>query len=64
MITPHGEMLDTIIEGGTGSMSMDYMQPATMPDRFESGTINATGIIGLHAGIQFLHNRNGTDLSA
>lgn len=49
--------LDTIIEGGTGSASMNLSQPDFLPDRFESGTLNNSGIIGLGAGIDFVKSK-------
>lgn len=45
-----------LIEGGTGSLSSDILQPTFMPDKFESGTMNAPGIAGLLAGINFINN--------
>lgn len=45
---------DTIIEGGTGSFSMDSAQPLSLPDRFESGTMNLPGIAGLSSGVAFI----------
>ena len=48
------EMLDTLQEGGTGSTSLDLVQPDFLPDRFESGTLNTPGIAGLSAGIDFV----------
>lgn len=48
-------MLDTIVEGGTGSSSLDLHQPDFLPDRFESGTLNNSGIISLGAGIDFIN---------
>lgn len=57
MLAMHGETLDTLIEGGTGSNSVNLAQPDLMPDRFESGTVNAPGIAGLHAGIRFVRAR-------
>lgn len=51
---------DTIIEGGTGSSSAEFMQPEELPDRFESGTPNLPGIAGLKAGIDFVRKK-GTD---
>lgn len=48
--------LDTIIEGGTGSASLNLNQPDFTPDRFESGTLNNSGIIGLGAGVDFVSN--------
>lgn len=46
--------LDTLIEGGTGSASLSLDMPDFLPDRFESGTINTAGVIGLRAGIDFV----------
>jgi cysteine desulfurase family protein len=48
----------TFIEGGTGSLSQSTVQPQFLPDKFESGTLNAPGIAGLLAGINYI-NRNG-----
>ena len=48
--------LDTIIEGGTGSNSLDTLQPELRPDKYESGTLNTLGIVGLGAGIDFIEN--------
>ncbi len=45
---------DTLIEGGSGSSSEILAQPEYLPDRFESGTLNAPGIGGLAQGIQFV----------
>jgi selenocysteine lyase/cysteine desulfurase len=42
------------MEGGTGSLSERDRQPEFMPDRFESGSHNAIGIIGLSAGVQWI----------
>lgn len=41
-------------EGGTGSKSEELTQPEMMPDRYESGTPNTPGIVGLGAGIEFI----------
>ena len=60
LITAKGESLGTIVEGGTGSNSVSLEQPDFMPDRMESGTLNAPGIAGLRAGIEFLQ-RVGMD---
>ena len=45
---------DSLIEGGTGSNSIDYAQPLILPDKFESGTNNFSGIIGMGEGIKFV----------
>jgi cysteine desulfurase/selenocysteine lyase len=57
LITSEGCELDTLIEGGTGSNSTSLEQPDFMPDRLESGTVNAVGIAGLRAGIEYIKNR-------
>ena len=44
-------------QGGTGSISDSLLQPDTMPDKFESGTPNAPGIIGLGAGIEYIFSQ-------
>ncbi|MTI48633.1 aminotransferase class V-fold PLP-dependent enzyme [Sporosalibacterium faouarense] len=41
-------------EGGTGSKSDLLIQPEMLPDKFESGTPNTPGIIGLGAGVQYI----------
>jgi len=46
--------LDSIVQGGTGSESSSPEQPDLRPDKFESGTLNTAGIIGLGAGIQYI----------
>ncbi len=43
-------------EGGTGSLSDKTVQPAFMPDKFESGTLNVAGIAGLSKGIDFINS--------
>lgn len=48
---------DTLFEGGTGSNSYDYNQPEILPDRFESGTDNFPGVLGLSSGIKFVKSR-------
>lgn len=45
---------ESLIQGGTGSFSSDRKQPATLPDRYESGTPNLPGIAGLNEGIKFV----------
>lgn len=46
----------TFIEGGTGSISQSTVQPDFLPDKFESGTLNAPGIAGLLAGVNYIMN--------
>jgi cysteine desulfurase family protein len=56
LITPHGDKLSTLVQGGTGTNSESYLQSEVMPEKFESGTPNVIGIAGLHAGIKFLNS--------
>ena len=44
----------TLLEGGTGSLSMQQEMPDFLPDRLEAGTHNMPGIAGLLAGVRFV----------
>ena len=46
--------LEPIIAGGTGSASDSEYLPASLPDRFESGTPNLPGIYGLEAALRYV----------
>lgn len=48
------KILATTREGGTGSISELDVQPDFMPDKYESGSHNAIGLIGLAEGVQYL----------
>lgn len=48
------EKIEPLISGGTGSISHTEEIPHFMPDRFEAGTMNLPGIIGLNAGLNWL----------
>ena len=50
------EQLTPLVSGGTGSHSDSEAVPAEMPDRFEPGTMNLPGIVGLHAALTYLEN--------
>lgn len=50
------DICSPLIVGGTGSVSSDIIQPKFLPDKFESGTVNAPGIAGLLSGINFIKN--------
>ena len=45
------------ILGGTGSLSHSLSQPDFLPDKFESGTLNIPGIIGLYEAIKFIKSQ-------
>ena len=51
---------DTIIEGGTGTNSNELVQPAFLPERLESGTVNVPGIAGIMGGLEFVKTK-GTE---
>jgi cysteine desulfurase/selenocysteine lyase len=51
-------------EGGTGSVSENDRQPDFMPDKFEPGSHNAIGIIGLSEGIQWILQQGIEKLAA
>ncbi|MDR1053773.1 MAG: aminotransferase class V-fold PLP-dependent enzyme [Planctomycetaceae bacterium] len=56
-----GVQVRPLIEGGTGNGMVEgtnpteiFEQPATLPERLESGTLNTHGIAGLAAGLRFI----------
>ena len=51
-------LLGTLVEGGTGTQSRSFQMPQEAPERYESGTVNVPGILGLGAGLErYLHGR-------
>lgn len=46
--------LQPIRFGGTGTNSLEFIQPETSPERYESGTINTPGILGFGEGVKFV----------
>lgn len=46
-----------LIAGGTGSQSDSLLMPDTLPDKYESGTMNLPGIVGLHAALSYLEEQ-------
>lgn len=54
LITDGKHTIKPLMEGGTGSTSLEAFQPDFLPDALESGTVNTAGIIGLDAGIEFV----------
>ena len=49
--------IEPLLSGGTGSVSHLEEVPAFMPDRFEAGTLNLPGIMGLHAALVWLEQQ-------
>lgn len=56
------EKIEPLISGGTGSISHTEEIPHFMPDRFEAGTMNLPGIIGLNAGLKWLKQTTCTSI--
>ena len=54
LIIREGINLTPLRFGGTGSQTKDENQPEVLPDKYESGTPNLPGIIGLSQGIEFI----------
>ncbi|MGL5316014.1 MAG: aminotransferase class V-fold PLP-dependent enzyme [Peptostreptococcaceae bacterium] len=52
-----GLELEILKEGGTGSRSEDVFQPNLLPDKYESGTHNTPGIVGLNEGVKFIFEK-------
>ena len=48
--------LRPLLYGGTGNFSQSATQPAEMPERLESGTLNTVGLAGLKAGVEFIES--------
>lgn len=46
--------LEPLKRGGTGSRSEQEEQPDFLPDKYESGTVNAVGLAGLTAGVRWV----------
>ncbi|HOX25305.1 MAG TPA: aminotransferase class V-fold PLP-dependent enzyme [Candidatus Krumholzibacteria bacterium] len=53
------DRLRPLLLGGTGSRSDSLEQPAVLPDRFESGTLNVAGLAGLAASVEWLLGEGG-----
>ncbi len=54
ILIAHGPIKKTIIEGGTGTESTQFIQPDTLPEMLESGTVNLPAIASVSAGIDFV----------
>ncbi len=48
------DMIKPILHGGTGSTSDQITMPQFMPDKLEAGTMNLTGIVGLHHALSYI----------
>lgn len=52
----YNNMCSSLLQGGTGSMSYSLDQPDFLPDKFESGTLNMPGIVGLSSAIEYINS--------
>lgn len=57
ILVARGPIRKTIIEGGTGTESMRFIQPEILPEMLESGTVNLPAISSVSEGINFVKNR-------
>lgn len=55
--------ISPLLAGGTGSLSHTENIPAFMPDRFEPGTLNLPGIMGLKASLEWILSQAKPDSS-
>ncbi len=63
LLVAEGLEIAPLLEGGSGTRSFDERHPRIMPETLEVGTVNAHGIAGLAAGIEYLQTR-GVDACA
>lgn len=52
-----GQDTNTLLEGGTGSLSLRQAMPEFLPDRLEAGTHNIPGIAGLLEGLRYVSGK-------
>ena len=49
-----GQTPEPLLQGGTGSASLEQTMPDFLPDRAEAGTLNVPGIAGLLEGMRYI----------
>ena len=57
ILIAQGPISKTVIEGGTGTESVNFMQPQILPEMLESGTVNLPAIASLSAGYDFVNSK-------
>ena len=62
LLCGEGVPIRTLLEGGTGSSSLQQRMPDFLPDRLEAGTHNMPGIAGLLAGVRYVRRRGLRDI--
>ncbi|HZN64780.1 MAG TPA: aminotransferase class V-fold PLP-dependent enzyme [Tepidisphaeraceae bacterium] len=58
------KLVQTVREGGTGTASEHPVQPQFLPDKYEPGSHNAVGIIGLSAAAKWIQGKTVESLTA
>lgn len=58
------KILRPLKEGGTGSLSEQPIQPEFMPDKYEPGSHNAIGIVGLSEGVRWVTDQTVQKLAS
>jgi cysteine desulfurase family protein len=53
-LSPECDPVELVTGGGGGGSSEDPLQPTVRPDRYEAGTPNTPGILGLGAAVRYL----------
>jgi cysteine desulfurase/selenocysteine lyase len=56
------QQLEPTRQGGTGTVSDQDRQPEGLPEKYESGNLNAAGLVGLAAGSAYIAERGVADL--
>ncbi len=51
------DRVESLRQGGTGSLSEDDRQPTRLPDKYESGNHNVPGLFGLDAALAWIEER-------
>ena len=54
--------IPTLIEGGSGSGSLDTAMPLLSPERFEAGTLSTPSIISMRYGIKYIESIGQTEI--
>jgi cysteine desulfurase family protein len=49
--------VEPLMHGGTGARSEDIAQPTIRPERYEAGTRNTVGIVGLMQGVRYVQEQ-------
>lgn len=62
LLCGEGTHVQPLMEGGTGSLSIQQEMPDFLPDQLEAGTHNMPGIAGLLAGVRFVRRRGTADI--